>query len=176
MANEKKYSQDELQDAINRAVIAATEHIAKKSGEDMQAAMMASAKISADILAAALKPKDKAIEKYEAMEHCPKCWQLKRACKEEHVKMVVAPKNRRRMKDFPGLFLNGVQYISSDGQTAIHVPKHNDFDHQLHVWEEAEEDLRTGRSLDWNSGTLSAFGNKTNIRQANPLGFRGFAP
>lgn len=145
--------------------------VAKAIAETMPVAQMASAKLLADHL----RPPGPTREQIgAAREHCTECGQLKRACRGEHIQMYVGPHNQRRFRSFPGLYTNGIWYKSHRYGSKITVPAENDFGYRIHIWENAEEDLYSGRTLSHNSGTLSGTG-KSNIRHANPIGFSGLA-
>jgi len=105
-------------------------------------------------------------------ERCHVCLQRVVACKGEHVELVVAPRNRRYYKDFPGICVNGVLYRSPKMSKAIPVPKENQIAYMVKMWEIGEDELRTGRTLDHDSGTLSPRENNNRPRAANPIGFR----
>lgn len=105
---------------------------------------------------------------------CSKCGQYETACGDKHVQMIVAPRNPRRFKSFPGIFINSVQYRSPNMFTPVTVPADNDFSHKIKMWEEGEEDLRNGRSVKHDSGTLSGRpGSVNQTREYAGAGFRG---
>ena len=105
---------------------------------------------------------------------CSKCGQYESGCKGEHVQMVVAPRNPRRFRSFPGIFVNGIQYISPNMHTPVTVPADNDFSHKIKMWEEGEEDLRNGRTVKHDSGVLSGRPGSTNqTHEYAGAGFRG---
>lgn len=88
---------------------------------------------------------------------CTVCGQYEVACKKEHVEMFVGPSNVRRLSSFPGIFINGVQYLSSSPHHKVPVPVDavSVINHSVQLWEEGEEDLRTPRTVSHDSGTLS---------------------
>lgn len=106
------------------------------------------------------------------MQRCPTCQQYAGTCRNQHKMMIVGPSNPRRWKSWTGCILNGVQYRSPDMNTPIPVPAENNFGYDVAQWEREEENLREGRMLSHNSGTLSGKG-RSNTRAANPVGFRG---
>lgn len=109
-------------------------------------------------------------------ERCHKCGQYVVACKDEHVKMYVGPKSGRLHKDFPGCILGGIIYRSPRPGAAIIVPRENDFRYMVFQWENGEENLKTGRTTEHNSGTLSGKPGHTKINPANPYGMNGNMP
>ena len=80
------------------------------------------------------------------------------------------------MKSFPGMFINGIQFMSPAYGVPIAVPKSNDLTHRIQVWEEAEEDMATGRVVDHDSGVLSGKPGHSKTNPANPFGFSGLMP
>ncbi len=155
---------ESLDDKIASAVKKAVE-------EAMPVSSMAAAKVLGDML----RPPKK-VPEFHPGQHCNRCGQLLTACRGNHVKMVVAPSSPRRYESFPGIFVNGVMYKSPDTHTPIDVPAENNIAEILQRWNQGEEDLREGRSLTHNSGTISPYPNRTNVQEANPIGFRGLAP
>lgn len=126
------------------------EAVSKSMGESIQMGMMA----SAQLLANANKPPAKVEDKYGATQECHICGQKLRGCREKHVKMLVAPKNRHLLKDWPGIFLNGKWYKSTDGRTPINVPAENDFKYRINQWENSMQEFKASRSVEHNSGTV----------------------
>lgn len=76
---------------------------------------------------------------------CTECGQLTRACKGEHVKMVVYPKDNSLEDWFMGVYVNGVRYISNHSSDEILVPKNNDIASLISQWEQNETESRNGR-------------------------------
>ncbi len=131
---------------------------------------------AAQVLGNLLNPK-KATEEafkteFSASDRCDKCYQMRRACKDKHVLLVVAPSNPRRFKRFPGIQVGGVLYISPRPGAPIYVPEQNDILYNLQQWENEEENLREGHSLTHDSGTLSPVNTNNRVNTANPHGFR----
>lgn len=165
MNDPKKNESQTLDDKIAQAMERAMEKV-------IPAAIMAAGQVSGNALAAATGNSPDAIKsrealaqaKMDALVQCQDCGQKRVACKGEHVQMFVGPKNARRVKWFPGCYLNGVQYISTHPGHRVVVPKDNNFAHQIASWEQSEEDLRTGREIRHNSGIIS------------PSGTSGFKP
>jgi hypothetical protein len=107
-------------------------------------------------------------------ERCHVCAQIKTGCEGKHEMMYVGPQNPRRFGSYPGQGLNGVWYKSPRYGVKIPVPLGVSFKNEIARWEDAEEDLRTGRVMMHDSGTLSP--NENNTRQANPFGFKEMLP
>lgn len=175
MANDKK-SSEEKDEHVGAALL--DDKIAAAVARGMEAALPLAMAAAARELGMAMNPQkakvDAATQEFGSQERCPKCLQMKRACKDNHVKLVVAPANPRRFARCPGIIINGVSYLSPRPGAWIWVPAENDITQQMQAWEEEEENLRGGRSLNHDSGTLSPVeaNNKTN--PANTAGFRGF--
>lgn len=167
--------------------------------ETLPAAMMAAAQMNAQTMAKMLgvdPDREKRLEeeqrrKMAARVQCEVCGQPVGACggwgperdkdgkelsreqraAQNHVKMYVGPKNTRRLKAFPGIFLNGVQYISSRPGQLIWVPKGTDFPRVIDEWERSEEEMVTGRKVEHNSGIITP-NNQSGFREYRGAGFR----
>jgi hypothetical protein len=178
MADDKKKSggapQEDLQKDPQVGATLLDDKIANAVRLAMESAMPMAMAAAAQILGTTLNPKkpDPIAEKYSATDRCSKCLQMKRACKEEHVLMRVAPANPRRFKRFPGAIVGGVLYISPNPNARIWVPKENDIMHIIQTWEAEEDNLREGHSIDHNSGVISPVEGNNNTVPANTRGFR----
>ena len=117
-----------------------------------------------------LKGPQKATPTVSSLERCQLCGQMRIACKDEHEELVVGPQNPRKWKDWPGIWLNGVQYMSADGNHRVTVPKENEFRYMIRQWEDAEDNLREGRVIEHNSGNIGGRG-ASGFRPANYPGF-----
>lgn len=106
---------------------------------------------------------------------CTTCGQYLTACEDKHVELYVGPQNPRRVKDFPGVFINSIQYISPPTGQRIPVPEvaASGIMYTIREWEEGEEDLRTGRVITHNSGVLSGAPGRSNTTPFGGAGFRG---
>lgn len=165
MSNDKKTPVTQTEDIDNK--------IAKAVGDAIKEALPL-----AVMAAAQARPAQQVAAKPTAHlgERCHVCGQYVVACKNEHVLMYVGPQNRRRLKDWPGIFLNGVHYSAAAFNHKIYVPKENNFRTFIQSWEGGEEDLATGRVVDHDSGVLSGKPGKSRINNANPYGFGGLMP
>jgi len=170
MSNDKNDKKD-TQDALNKVISDAVERGIEK-GLPAAAAMAVQAANRAQpqpshVVRAAGGLKDFG-------ERCHICGQFRVGCQDKHVEMIVAPRNPRRYNSFPGVFINGVQYLSPSPTTPILVPDGTDILNRIHVWEEAEEDLRNGRVIEHDSGRLSGKPGGVNVTNAYAgAGFRG---
>ncbi len=90
-------------------------------------------------------------------ESCMECKQDVRACKGEHVDMVVYPINERWADVFQGVRLNGVNYRSNHAGHFLKVPKANDIAGTIAAFEANEEVQANGRKRRHDSGTLQNF-------------------
>lgn len=84
--------------------------------------------------------------------HCNECGQLKRACRGEHRKVVVYPKQYGN--DFPGVKINGAFYRSDHGSHMVVVPKDCNIENIVAGWEANEIVTRQGRQANHNSGSI----------------------
>lgn len=124
--------------------------VAASMKDNMQVGMMAAAQLVVN----ANKQPVRIEDKYGALQECHLCGQKLRGCREQHVKMLVAPRNRHLLKDWPGIFLNGKWYKSTDGRTPITVPKENDFQYRINQWENSMEEFKASRTVEHNSGSI----------------------
>ncbi len=90
-------------------------------------------------------------------ESCMECKQDVRACKGEHIDMVVYPVNERWAVSFQGVRLNGVNYRSNHAGHFLKVPKANDIAGVIAAFEANEEVQANGRKASHNSGSLQNF-------------------
>lgn len=72
-----------------------------------------------------------------------------------HGRMYVNVANRRRAKWFPGVWINGVQYLSVTTQHLMWVPKDNEIGAKIADWAESDEELRTKREIEHDSGIIT---------------------
>ncbi len=110
--------------------------------------------------------------KYPAASQCGECGQLLIACKEQHAYLLVQPSSERMYRSFPGITTNNVCYKSPWG-VKICVPKENDILYRVRAWEQSEDDLRNGREIQHNSGTISPQPGRSQVQQADHAGFSG---
>lgn len=173
MANDKKTDAETKQEAEQSLDTKIANAVGKAVSEAMPMATMGAAKVMADILNPKKALEDAAAkELFSASDRCSKCHQMKRACKDKHVLLIVAPANPRRFERFPGITVGAVTYISPRMGKPIYVPAENDILYRLQQWENEEDNLREGHSLIHDSGVLSPVPNNSKIIPANPLGFR----
>jgi Icc-related predicted phosphoesterase len=97
-----------------------------------------------------------------SLETCPECKQRLVGCLGEHRRMAVYPQNRRHGRYFQGCRLNGVLYLSNSLQHVITVPANCDFEYQIANWEANEDELRNGREVEHNSGSIGGGGSAFN--------------
>lgn len=102
--------------------------------------------------------REDAVFRMRGMEKCGSCGQLTSACKDQHDMLVVFPKDEQNVNSFDGVRVNGVVYRSQHGTDAICVPKDNSILSLLNAWENAEREMRNGKKVMRNSGTLSPYG------------------
>lgn len=96
-----------------------------------------------------------AVNPFPSHEKCPECMQYTRACQKKHVKMVVFPKDAEANADFfPGVFINGVRYLSNHGGHMVVVPEQNNIAEIMQNFERNERETRNGRKRMHNSGNL----------------------
>ncbi len=183
MADDKKWKSAQDQEAETKAAAQAASDsldtkIANAVGKGIEAALPLAMAAVGQTLGNSLNPKkaQEAAQEFSSSDRCEKCGQMRRACKNKHVLLVVAPANPRRYQRFPGCIVNGITYISPRPGAPIYVPAENDVLHQLQVYEEEEDNLREGHKLDHNSGTLSPIEQNQQVNSANPRGFRGMMP
>lgn len=175
MAGDKDKKQEQVQgpgpsaDNIEAAVAKAVETALEKA---IPVAVMAAQKVAGTAQATGFRGAPARVVDFGP--RCSECGQYETACKGEHVKMIVAPRNPRRFKSFPGIFINSIQYKSPNMYTPVTVPADNDFSHKIKMWEEGEEDLRSGRTVKHDSGTLSGRPDAVNkTHEYAGAGFRG---
>jgi hypothetical protein len=89
---------------------------------------------------------------------CPVCKLRVSACKGEHVAMAVYPENPRFGKQFQGLKINGVLFLSNSAQHRIQVPAKNNFLAQIQAWERNEDEMMNGRVAERDSGSIGRHG------------------
>lgn len=102
----------------------------------------------------ASQPRGKALP---SSEKCGECGQYVRACKGEHVQMVVWCRDLEADKWFLGVKLNGVTYISPAPGVPITVPKENDIASILSGYEQGEKEMMRGKKVEHNSGSVNSF-------------------
>lgn len=95
-------------------------------------------------------------------QKCHECRQLLRACKGQHMKMCVYPKNEEFGQFFQGVKVNGVVYLSDFPGHEITVPKENDIAERLQAAEQQERWNRSGRKKMRKSAHLSPEGSRFN--------------
>lgn len=99
-----------------------------------------------------------------AAPRCHECGQQKTACEGKHVKLVVFPIQYPQHADFfPGVFINGVRYLSNDGGHAITVPEvsANEIAAIVRGFEKNEQEMAVGRKAERHSGVVSPHGSAT---------------
>lgn len=173
MSNDKKQEKtvEPAQDLDSKMADAVAKAVGKAIEEALPVAVMAASKVNHVQQATGFKG---GAAPSNFGPRCSTCGQYEKACKGEHVMMIVAPRNPRRFKAFPGMFVNSIQYISPNPHTPIPVPAENDFSHRIKVWEDAEEDLYVSRSISHDSGVLSGRpGGTNNTVPYAGAGFRG---
>jgi hypothetical protein len=160
MADDKKKEIDGTDDKIAKAISKALE-------DALPMAVMAAAQI--------LKPAERKVVTQEdvaaSRAECSTCGLRRIACHDEHELMYVGPRNHRYLKDFPGVYINGVWFKSAAPGHRIPVPKKNGIAFMIQQWENSEDDNKDGRTIDWNSGTLSGSGKNSQIRTPEFPGF-----
>lgn len=102
--------------------------------------------------------REDAIARMRSVDKCGSCNQLMSACRGEHEMLVVFPKDEQNIQSFDGIRINGVVYRSQHGSEAICVPKDNCILTLLNAWENSEREMRNGKKVMRNSGTLSPYG------------------
>jgi predicted RNA-binding protein (virulence factor B family) len=102
--------------------------------------------------------REDAIVAMRSVDRCGQCGQLAAACHNEHEMMVVFPKDEQNVQSFDGIRINGVVYRSSNSGAAVCVPKDNCILTLLNAWENAEREMRNGKKVMRNSGTMSPYG------------------
>lgn len=168
MANKEEIKEAADKDALDTKIASAVEK-----------AMTAALPLAMAGVAQILKPAPAATApapEFASSDRCDKCLQLRRVCKNLHVKLKVHPENPRRFERFPGIIVNGIHYISPRFGAAIFVPLHNDILQTIQTWENEEDNLREGHVLNHNSGVLSPNPGASQVNNANPMGFRGMNP
>jgi hypothetical protein len=86
---------------------------------------------------------------------CPECRQRVGACKSKHRRAVVFPKDQFFADLFPGIKINGVNYVSNHGSHELSVPADCDIENQVARWESKERDLMQPKKRIHNSGDVS---------------------
>lgn len=150
MANDK---QQELKDAVEQATKTTLEAVLK---EVLPAVLVASKQ--ADRQADYESQREEAVARMRVAERCGDCGQLSSACRGEHAMLVVFPKDDQNVQSFDGIRINGVPYRSQHGTDAICVPKDNNIAAILSAWENSEREMRNGKKVMRNSGTISPYG------------------
>lgn len=98
-------------------------------------------------------------------ERCNDCGQMKGACKEKHKKLVVLPSDPEDATYFPGIWLNGVRYLSNNHAHVISVPEDSAIEKILQDFEQGERRARRGRKFEHNSGSIGG----PNAQGASPF-------
>lgn len=140
---DKKIEQpkDSMEAAVERALEKA-----------LPSAVMASGQVMAQTLGNLLKPPAPAQRVADRGAVCRECGQKLSGCRGEHVKMYVGPANPRDLKSFPGVYINGVQYISTRLGELVLVPKNNDIATFITAWSNSEEDFRRSKDVNQDLG------------------------
>lgn len=92
---------------------------------------------------------------------CPLCQQYVSACEGKHVEMVVFPvKYPEFYQYFPGIKINGVQYLSRNENHRITVPEcaASTISNAINAFEQNEKATVMGRSATHNSGSIGKQG------------------
>lgn len=110
--------------------------------------------LAAKILGETLAAKQPGPRKFRTVTtgQCSECGQpqyvteagLGYACEGSHSQMVVWPQED---KYWPGICLNGVWYKSNGPGHLVTVPKNNNFQQHLELWDRQEREYRTGREV-----------------------------
>ena len=118
---------------------------------------------------AGAKPAQAAPPKPPQIGRCHECGQLVSACDRKHVQMVVYPLKYPQYADyFPGVFVNGVRYLSNDDGHPITVPAVAQAEIAGHVagFERNEHEMANGRVAERHSGVVSPHGTAFNPASA----------
>lgn len=140
---------DELKDTVSATLEAVLKEV-------LPAVLVASKQ--ADRQADYEAQREDAVARMRGVDKCGACGQLVAACKNEHVMLVVFPKDDQNVNSFDGVRINGAVYRSQHGTDAICVPKDNSIASILNAWENSEREMRNGKKVMRNSGTLSPYG------------------
>lgn len=117
----------------------------------------------------ASRPAQAAPPKPPPIGRCHECGQLVSACDKKHVQMVVYPLKYPQYADyFPGVFVNGVRYLSNDDGHPITVPAVAQAEIAGHVagFERNEHEMANGRVAERHSGVVSPHGTAFNPASA----------
>lgn len=98
-------------------------------------------------------------------EKCYECGQYRSACKGEHAEIVVYPLRYEETAEFfPGVYLNGVKYLSNDGGHKVVVPAEaaGGILQTVQHYEQAEHEARVGRVKNHHSGSIGPSGSRFN--------------
>ena len=166
MSKEQKDNQtSDVDDKIAKAVQAAVGAAVKDTIVALEAMKAQQANASTEALMAA-----QAKRAAERTLKCPLCRQLQRACggpspdpkdpnKDlNHEKMIVGPSRIELWEWFQPVHINGVAYLSPAINTPVWVPKHNDIQSMISIWEENEIALKSGRRKQHFSGRVGPNG------------------
>lgn len=178
--NAPKTPEPSVDDRIQKAIEKTIESV-------LPAAVMAAAKVQQTTANNAALSRDERLEAQVREEQarqvvCNTCGQKVGGCggvkldengkDVNHMRMYVGPRNTRRLRSWPGVFINGVQYASTHPTQQCIIPTSceaqiNKF---INDWEQSEEDMQTGRTIDHNSGIIT----QNNQSGYKPFGGAGF--
>lgn len=128
------------------------------------------AAVAAAVMATQKKPEPERprLQAPRAAPRCHECGQQLTACEGKHVEMVVFPMRYPQHADFfPGVFLNGVRYLSNDQGHTVKVPAIAEGTIRAIVqgFETDEQARAVGRKAERHSGVVSPHG--TAVTPAN---------
>lgn len=97
----------------------------------------------------------------QGKQRCHDCGQVMSACHGKHVQLVVYPQRYEHAADyFPGVFINGVRYLSNHSTHTVTVPAESagDIVNTVAGFEHNEQELATGRKASRHSGSVGPYG------------------